>query len=277
VEDVYTLTDKIDLLGGISYDAKEGAYAYDKNSAKQEIYPGDLDSWNPQAAVLYKLDDASVVRASVSRKTYLTSMKDRYSRRLGFAEPNPDLQSEKATSYELSYNKTVESMSYGITGFITQVDDAIENVVQPSGLFQNQNVGEFQHTGIELDASYKGDSYEVGGNYTYLTIDNKSGTTAQITGVPENQLFAYAKKDIWTNTYAYANAKFRNGAVQQLMDTSYEEIPSFTTFDAKINYAYSDALSGELGIRNISDEEFAYDMGYPMPGREFFVTLEYKF
>lgn len=278
VDDVYTLTDKIDLLGGISYDAKEGAYVFDKNSATQEIYPGNLDTWNPQAAILYKLDSTSTIRASASRKTYLTSMKDhRYSRRLGFAEPNPDLQSEKATSYELSYNKTNERMSYGITGFITQVDDAIENVVQPSGLFQNQNVGEFQHEGIELDASYKGSSYEVGGNYTYLTIENKSGTSTQITGVPENQLFAYAKKDIWTNTYVYVNAKFRNGAVEQLQDTSYEKIPSFTTFDAKINYAYSDAFSGELGIRNITDENYVYDLGYPLAGREFFVTLEYKF
>ena len=286
LEDVYTLTDKIDLLGGISYDAKEGAYAYDKYSATQELYPGDLNTWNPQTAVLYKLDQTSTVRGSVSRKTYLTSMKDRYCRRLGFAEPNPDLDSEKATSYELSYSKTMQAMSYGVTGFITDVDDAIQSVLLNDNgtpkntgddLSQNQNVGQFQHRGIELDASYKGETFRVGGNYTYLKVENQDNTDVRLTDAPENQLFAYVKKGIWTNTFVYANAKYRNGAFQQLMDASYAEVPDFTTFDAKINYAPTDALTTELGIRNISDEEYAYDMGYPMPGREFFVTLEYQF
>lgn len=286
VEDVYSLSDKIDLLGGISYDMKDGAYVYDKYSAQQELAPGDLNTFNPQAAILYKLDGTSILRGSVARKTYLTSMKDRYSRRLGFAEPNPDLESEKATNYEISYSKTMQNIQLNIAGFVTEVDDAIQNVILNDNgtpdytgddLFQNQNVGEFQHRGIELDASYKGDSYEVGGNYTYLNIKNKNDTDVKLTDVPENQLFAYVQKDLWTNTFVYANVKFRNGAYQQKMDNTYVEVPSFTTFDAKINYSPTDSITTELGIKNITDEDYVYDMGFPMPGREFFVTLEYQF
>lgn len=286
VEDVYSLSNKIDLLGGISYDMKDGAYVYDKYSEIQELAPGELNTFNPQAAILYKLDETSVLRGSVARKTYLTSMKDRYSRRLGFAEPNPDLESEKATNYEISYSKTMQNTQLGITGFVTEVDDAIQNIILNDNgtpndtrddLFQNQNVGEFQHRGIELDISYKGDTYEVGGNYTYLTIKNKNDTDVKLTDVPENQLFAYVKKDLWTNTFVYANVKFRNGAYQQKMDATYLEVPSFTTFDAKINYSCTDTITTELGIKNITDEDYAYDMGFPMPGREFFVTLEYIF
>ncbi|UFH58029.1 TonB-dependent receptor plug domain-containing protein [Sulfurovum mangrovi] len=285
IEDVYKISEKMELLAGISYDRKEGEYAYDEDSAIEGIPLGSQDTFNPQIALLYKPDGSTIFRASIARKTYLTSMKDRYSRRLGSAIPNPDLKSEKSTHYELSYHKKMQNTDIGITGFIASVDDAIQSVVVDDNgttdtrddLSQNQNIGEFEHRGIELDINYQNDDFKVGGNYTYLSLVNKSNNGAKLTDVPKHQLFAYAQKDLTSNLSLYGNIKMRKGAYEQKMDRTYVINPTFTTLDAKVIYRPSKDLTAELGVKNLTDKYYAYDSAFPMPGREFFVTMQYKF
>ncbi|MFT7880842.1 MAG: TonB-dependent receptor, partial [Sulfurimonas sp.] len=286
IEDVYKISSQMELLGGISYDRKEGEYAYDEDSAIEGIPLGTQDTFNPQVAVLYKPDTSTLFRTSVARKTYLTSMKDRYSRRLGSAIPNPDLNSEKSTHYELSYHKNLQHTQIGITGFIAQVDDAIQKVIiddndtpddTKDDLSQNRNIGEFQHRGIELDISYKNDTFQAGGNYTYLSLVNRSDNDAKLTEVPRHQLFAYVQKDLTPELSLYGNVKMRKGAYEQKMDGSYVINPTFTTLDAKVVYSPIKDLTTELGVKNLTDQYYGYDSAFPMPGREFFVTMEYKF
>lgn len=277
IEDAYKVSDKLELLAGIGYDQKQGEYAYDESSQTEAIPLGTLKTYNPQAALIYKLDSTNTIRTSIARKTYLTSMKDRYSRRLGFAEPNPDLKSEKSTHFELSYHKKMENLNFNMTGFIVEVDDAIENVELSNGLYQNQNIGDFEHRGIEFDIDYKSDILAVGGNYTYLSLKNKNNTDTKLIDVPKHQLFAYIQKDLFADLSFYANMKMRKGAYERKMDNTYVINPTFTIFDAKMSYTPTDTITAELGIKNITDKNYAYDMAFPMPGREFFVTMEYKF
>ena len=44
-----------------------------------------------------------MVRATVSQKTRLPSMKDRYSYKFGTAMPNPELKPERSTTVETGY------------------------------------------------------------------------------------------------------------------------------------------------------------------------------
>ncbi len=279
IEDVYEITDKWQLLGGISYDRKEGDYAWDESSATEAIPLGSSDSFNPQVALVYKPDVTSALRASISRKTYLTSMKDRYSRRLGSAEPNPDLKAEKSTHYELNYSKSFENLKLGIAGFVTKIDDAIQSVIIDSvnDISQNQNIGDFEHRGVEFDVSYTKDIYEVGGNYTYISLKDESDSGAKMTDVPEHQLFFYAQAKIYPHLSLYGNMKFREGGYEQKMDKTYVQAQTFATFDTKLIYTPTEALTAEIGVKNLTDKNYSYDRAFPMPGREFFVSMEYKF
>jgi iron complex outermembrane receptor protein len=286
IEDAYKISDQLELLAGIGYDQKKGEYAYDEDSLIEGIPLGTQKTYNPQAALIYKPDTTSTIRTSIARKTYLTSMKDRYSRRLGSAEPNPDLKSEKSTHYEVSYFKKIENLNFNMTGFVIEVDDAIENVVLSDNgtpantrddLYQNQNIGDFEHRGIEFDVNYKSDMLEAGGNYTYLSLRNKNNSDAKLTDVPKHQFFAYIQKDLLADLSLYGNMKMRKGAYERKMDNTYVINPTFTTFDAKIVYIPTNAITTEIGIKNITDKNYAYDSAFPMPGREFFVTMEYQF
>jgi iron complex outermembrane receptor protein len=61
------------------------------------------------------------------------------------------------------------------------------------------------------------------------------------------------------------------------MDRTYVINPTFTTLDAKVVYRPLKDLTTELGVKNLTDKYYAYDSAFPMPGREFFITMQYKF
>lgn len=285
LEDIYTLSSQWQLLAGIGYDRKEGDSAYDTSSGITPISLGSQSAYSPEAAVIYSLDGTSKIRASIARKTYLPSMKDRYSRRLGFAEPNPDLDAEKATHYELSYQKQLGAFSGKIAGFYTRVSDAIQSIViddkgtvtTADDVSQNQNIGKIDHRGIELDLDYKNDRFTAGGNYTYISVKNRTDESVKRTDVPRHELFAYAKTDLGYGFALYGDMKFSKGTYDSPATATYVELPTYTTFDLKAIYKATDNITAEAGIKNATDKLVIYDTGYPQAGREFFANLSYKF
>lgn len=280
LEDTYTLNAQWQILCGISYDRREADKIYDTNTAYLDMLSLETQSaYNPQAALIYSPDATSKIRASVSQKTYMPSMKERYSRKFNSAVPNPDLENEVATHYELSYQKQLEAFSTRITGFFTRVDDAIQSVVYASNpaYLQNQNVGSFDHRGIETELNYKTDTFESGGNYTYISVKNRTDESVKRLDVPKHQLFAFAQRELGGGFSLYGNMKFRKGAYEQKADKSYVINPTFTTFDLKAIYKATDAITAEIGVKNLTDKLYAYDLGFPMPGREFFANIGYNF
>ncbi len=279
LEDVYNITSKLEFLAGVSYDKKEAHEIYDTNAAYLNMLALETqDSFSPQAALVYSLDDSSKVKGSISRKTYMPSMKDRYSRKFNSYVPNVDLKNETATHYELSYLKKYNALTSRANIFLTRVDDAIQSIIHaPSGLLQNQNVGTFDHRGVELELNYKADALEIGGNYTYISIKNRDNGSVEIVDVPKHQFFTFAQKEVAKNVSLYANMKFRDGAYENKLNGTYVTNPNFTTFDLKAIYEPTKNLTAEIGVKNLTDELVRYDMAYPMAGREFFASLEYKF
>lgn len=279
LEDIYTLSSQWQILAGISYDRRTADKIYDTNTAYLNMLALETQSaLNPEAALVYSPDSTSKVRASVSQKTYLPSMKDRYSRRMGTSVPNAELENEIATHYELSYQKQLGKISTQLNGYFTRVEDAIQSVTHiPTGLQQNQNVGTFDHRGIELELKYKTETFETGGNYAYINVKNKTNESVKRTDVPKHQIFAYAQNEIGGGVSVYGDMKFRKGTYDQIQNGSYVISPTFTTFDLKAVYKATDTISAEVGIKNLTDKLVQYDLGFPVAGREFFTNLSYKF
>lgn len=205
-------------------------------------------------------------------------MKDRYSRRMGTSVPNAELDNEIATHYEVSLQKQFGSLATRLNGYFTRVDDAIQSVIHtPSGLLQNQNVGSFDHRGVELELKYITDTLEAGGNYAYVNVKNKTDDSIKRTDVPKHQLFAYSQIDVGSNIALYGDMKFRKGSFDQIQNGSYVISPTFTTFDLKAIYKATDAITAEVGVKNFTDKLVQYDLGFPIAGREFFANLNYTF
>ncbi len=284
LEDIYTLSKEWQIIAGLGYDRKEGDFAYDTSSGTTPIPLGNQSAISPEIAAVYTMDPTSKLRASIAQKTYLPSMKDRYSRKLGTALPNPDLGAETATHYELSYQKQLSVLSSKVAGFYTRVNNAIQSMtvdtkgtsVTTDDITQNQNIGSFDHKGFEFDLDYKSDGFDVGGNYTYINVKNKTNESVKRTDVPKHEIFAYIQTDLSHGFLVYGDMKFRKGAYE-FINNAYSTLPTFTTYDIKTVYKATANITAEAGIKNVTDKLVVLNYGYPNAGREFFANLGYKF
>jgi len=280
LEDTYTISKNWRLLAGIGYDYQKADKIYDTTTAYQEMLTKESRSaFSPEAALIYTLPNGDSIRASIARKTYMPSMKDRYSRKFNSYVPNAELDNEVATHYDLGYFAVGETLSYSVDAFYSVVDDAIQSVVYDANtsLKQNQNVGTFEHVGGEFNLKYRTEAFEAGGNYTFTEVKNVDSPEVKRTDVPRHQLFAYTQVPVGGGLSFYGDVKWREGAYSEITDGSYVKVPTFVTFDVKASYRPVAALTAEVGIKNLTDRLVVYNLGYPEAGREYFAVLNYTF
>jgi len=177
----------------------------------------------------------------------------------------------------VAYHYRDTNLAVGTAVYYTVVNDLIQSVDLNSTLAQNQNVGDMEHRGFELDVTWYADSLELGGNYSYIEVEDKNDDGIKALNVPRNQLFAYAKYELFKGLSTYLNANYREGAYSKDLNGDYLAVPSFTTYSLKLSYAAGMGVSGEVGVKNLTDEDYYYDLGFPEAGREYFANLSYKF
>lgn len=153
IEDVFAISSRVTLVAGIGVDRQTTKRAENNVNGVISSFPlGEADGVNPQAGVFVAMPGAGRLRATISRKTRLPAIKDRYSYRMGRAIPNPDLGAEQATTLEAGYDGPLGR--YGaaaVTVFYAAVNDLVQPFFLQPNLFQLQNVGDVRHSGLEAE------------------------------------------------------------------------------------------------------------------------------
>jgi len=272
IEDTYSLTDSLALVTGISYDRLDDDKIWDEDGT---FNIGSMDSFNPQIGLFYDINEQQKVSFTISRKTHLPTMKERYSEKMGEGLANPDLDAEKATHYEISYsNMLTSNFDVKTNLFLSDYKDAIQSV-NVGSLTQNQNIGDFRHKGVELELNSYFDKFSSGINYTYIDIEDRDDSEYKRTGIAKHATFLYAKYDILKDLYIYANLKNEKDIYLQYRNNTYDK-SNFTTVNTKLSYEYKD-ITFEAGVKNLFDENYYYDLGFYEPGREYFFNMKYSF
>lgn len=280
IEDIYKINSNLNLVTGVSYDKLTPQKLYDTNQFL--IQKGDSsDSYNPQIGLFYDIDKKQSISLSMAQKTHLPTMKERYSRRLGSAVANTNLEPEEAIHYELSYSNLLTNyLNFKTNLFIADISDAIESryyaTVDGVDLVQNQNIGDFRHSGFELELNHYSDNGENGANYTYIDIEDKNKNGVNRLGIPRQSMFLYTKQHIFDKFFVYVNLRYQTG-VFSYNNNIYYKTKGFATVDTKLIYTPTSDIDMEFGIRNLFDKNYEYDAGFPEAGREFFTNLRYKF
>ncbi|MGD0235866.1 MAG: TonB-dependent receptor, partial [Syntrophorhabdales bacterium] len=153
--------------------------------------------------------------------------------------------------------------------------------------FANENYDKTKRQGLETGLFFnivKGLNLDLTYSYTEATFDGGAFDGNRIPLVPHNK--AAAKL-----SYAYGNWNANIVAVYTgdryaISDqtNTHEQLPGYTTYDTSIGYRYN-KLTTLLTVRNLTNKSyseigalslFRNDIGvYPMPGRQFFLRLEY--
>lgn len=285
-EDMVSFNEAWRMRVGASYEKRKALKVF-------EYEKGSTTATNGLVEVMHDLTKKVEIYTSAAQKTRLPTIKDRYSARMGRAIPSPDLKPEVAFHAELGLRGEPWSGAYGGAAiFYSRVTDEIQTAItsvmtcgkdDDDACDQAQNIGKTRHQGVELSLDQMlGESWRIGAAYTYLERDNLSDKSIKLTDTPTHKLFTHAswmpteQLELQANLNAETGRDVRYRNAKGSPDT-YPTQPSFAVAGLKGAYSLQQDLTFELGVRNLTDKNYAYSEGYPMPGRTWFAGANYSF
>jgi iron complex outermembrane receptor protein len=172
--------------------------------------------------------------------------------------------------------------------FYNDITDAIISYKFTSGpnknKSQNQNVGRITQYGIEVGGVVSvTENLEGGLSYTYIDRNNKThhsrgdSATYKMTNVPEHKFFSYVKYMTPLKGLSLLGDFEYNSNRWNSESSDTEQVGTFALVNMKASYEIKKDLSVEAGIKNLFDREYEYTLGYPEPGRTYFLGMHYKF
>ena len=272
------------LLTGLSYNNRVSLKAQDYNSTTKQIsrYASNSNgAWNVQGELQYKLDAANSLHLSAARKTRFATTKDRYSYRLGTAIPNPALEAEWATNYELGYSGSFQkklhvqaALFYSrIHNTILMVSNVKYDSARRAWQSQLQNRGLSEYLGAEAGLEYQVlTSLKAGANYTWIRRNNLTTPTLYFIDVPAHKFFGFVH-------YNYRNKVTMQGSTEynsKRFSTTYgTHTGGYALLNASASASVWKWFGVEAGINNIAGRNYSLAEGYPEPGRNYFANIVY--
>lgn len=315
-ENRFHVTNQIDFVAGASYDWRKLHKAIEFIDPTATV-PGsvvvfplsDGDALNGQGALIYNYSGSGHVYANISSRARFPTLMDRFSTRFGSSLSNPDLKEERMTNFEIGGGDTFAGVRPEGAAYYREVSNFLESVpiifcdttsvVTPkncvgiggaagvnTAVNQTQNVGNGHFLGFELSADTRVfDNLQLGIRYSYIdrTLDAQDPANPalpanfHLTGVPQNQIFAYATWDIlpglsFTPSIQAATRRWSNTQTTNL----YIQTGSYFMVNFTAQYALTETIDIEAGGRNLFDENYQFTNGFPQEGRSFFVNVRMR-
>jgi len=300
IEDSYTISDKTKFIFGASYDKDDVKRADNTNygttgnygstsggtditgyGTQKEFAYGDADALNPMAKIEHNFDDNMKVYGGVAKKTRFPSIKDRYSFKFKTFVPNPDLNEETTTNYELGFTKDFENSSLKGNVFYADIKDYIQSAYVDiyfgtTKQQQLQNLGAVTQKGLELEYMHSfADGSTFDGSYTKLDLKNEDDSK-KITNVPNDKVALALSTKPMKNVTANIDMQY-SSSKKTSATTPYKETGAMTVWNTKLIYALGKQADIDVGVTNLLDKNYQLDYGFPEAGRVFFTNLTYKF
>ncbi|OQY51132.1 MAG: hypothetical protein B6230_05420 [Desulfobacteraceae bacterium 4572_89] len=284
------LDERLILSAGVRYDQ------YEVDVVEPAGSTADDSNLTPNIGLVYLLTDIIKLRAGYSEAFVMPGadqMAADYTIWGMHYAGNPDLSPENSKTYEAGMDVFYRSLSGSITGFYTDFTDKIESMTLSNGDSSWKNVGKARISGFEGELSFDlGDyfnwDYEIKpyAGFTYLTEyeDRETGTdlleTSDLT----------ASYGISVSDFQGFSARLNFSYIGEKTVTDYEsgfpysdvELKSSTVASLTLRkQLFQSAKIGQLSllgeINNLFDKQYEYNKGYPMPGRSFYVGINYTY
>ncbi len=280
VEDTIRLSDRASVVLGFSADRLQVLNAQQFVSGR--VLPFDKNSlwtYNPQAGVFYALTPSSKVRFTFARKTRLPTIKDRYSFRMGFAIPNPDLQEERSSNWEAGFSQFLGLNTYLETSvFRSNVSNSTQQFFLQPNLFQFQNVGEARFLGGELGLRGSFSSnIQWNMNYTYLSRRNTSHPALIFADTPRHQTYASATWLAHPRLSLLADLRYEGGRYYQNQAGRFGRATNYATAGIGATSQLYRGVDLQVELNNLFDRNYILQDGYPETGRAGYLNLRYRF
>jgi iron complex outermembrane receptor protein len=237
---------------------------------------------NLQLVGTYRLAEGRSLLAGVSRKTRFPTIKERFSGGLGSAVPNPGLDPETAAHYEVGYEQKGETWSAKLAVFQSRLQDAIQAItLAPTACSappctQLRNVGEQRNRGFELSAQFAPlSTLQLNGQVAYVDVKNLTTPSIRPLNVPKTKYLLGANWQFLSQWRLRVDASHEDERFSN--STGSRVAGSFTLLNSFVRFNPAEKLGVELGVRNATDELYAYEEGFYEAGRTWVGQLDYRF
>jgi outer membrane cobalamin receptor len=232
---------------------------YDANS----LFQNQLD---PRAALLVRLPWETRVRASVARSYRAPTFNDLFWPATGFTAGNPNLQPEKAWSYELGGEKKFGDLAiFKVAGFYRDVTYLLLWAPGTDFIWRPTNVQSADIWGAETELVFypwKGLSIPL--NYSYLYPRDES-TGEPITNKPKHIINA----EVEYVTPFGVKSSLKGRYVQYYVNNTSTLNRDYFVLDIRLSYEFKvyQKFKGEgfVSLTNAFNEQYQVNEGYPMP------------
>jgi iron complex outermembrane receptor protein len=280
VEDTMALSPTVSVVAGISADRQTTSLAEALERGQVVDLPlATTSGINPQVGLFYSLRGSGMIRATVSHKTRLPSLKDRYSFKFGTAIPNPQLEPERSTTVETGYQGALGAkVSFQASVFYSYINDLIQRFYVQPNLSQQRNIGRASHAGFEADVrSRMWRRAEIAFNYTYLNRRNLSDPATPLVDTPRHKGLASVGVEPVRPLRLMGYVDFEAGR-QTLNEAGHlYKVGSIATIGAKATWTIRAQVEVELGLTNVTDRNYWLAEGYPEAGRTSLTNLRFRF
>ncbi|MES9936606.1 MAG: TonB-dependent vitamin B12 receptor [Sedimenticola sp.] len=226
------------------------------------------------------LGESLRLTASAGTAFKAPTFNDLYWPATAWSSGNPNLQPEKARSYEVGLENTSQQTHWSVRAYLSKIENLIDwactancNDSNPwDDFWQPSNVGNARIEGIELqlDTSLYGWNSRI----TLNLLDPIDESTGKI-------LLKRAKRNLrldldrdfgrWSlgGTLEGESGRWNNPA-------NTVRLGGYATLDLRASYRLNPEWLVRGTIDNLFDRDYETSDGYPMPGREYFVSVIYQ-
>ena len=245
----------------------------------------DEHSLDPRLGVLYEVGGGLALKGNIGTFFRPPTFQELFGSD-GFSISNPALEPEKGTNRDIGFLwsrtrlglLTDVAFEYGF--FLNDVDDVI--VLLPSGarIPRPQNVGKARVTGHELRAlGALPRGWRLDATYTHQHAENESNIVDEkgkdLPSLPDDELHLRVawERPAWTLAY---DLSYRSEVFLDRFQSAVARVPGYTTHDVGVDFALGQSgIHARMEAANLTDEQHEDVLGFPVPGRAFYVTVSY--
>ncbi len=263
--------DRWSLFG--QYEVEAASWAKLLMGIRYDAHSDFRNEWSPRAAALFSLSGTTHLRFSASRAFRAPTLNDRFWPATSFAKGNPDLDPETAWEYEVAVDQQLTKRGhFSLALFRRDAKDLIEWQMDSSYVWSPVNVNEARIWGVEADIDLQLlKLLRSGANYTYLhPKDRKTGE------ILNNKLRHQAH--LYVEVGPVKDTRLRlDGRYLKYYNDPARTDNDYLVLDGSLSrpFIFDNGLELEvrISVKNIFDEEYEENPGYPMPPRQLFGSI----
>lgn len=282
LEDTWAISKSLSAVAGVSYDWF-GVSDAERNVTdgttgdfvRQDSLPTPSDDLvNPMAGLVWRSASGTVVNAAVARKGRFPTLSQLYSSKSG----NTNLKSERSLNTTASVSHPVGSdLRLELGGFYYDVTDMItRNGSSATNAFQN--VGNVKMAGFEavVEATPLA-GLTLRADYTFIDAQDASAVrvTDDVTNVPTHKAGFFASYTVpGPKTLLDLDAVWVGSMYSSLPTVTYptdpvKEVDGYFLLGAKVTQEIVKGVRLHVSGRNLLDEDYESEAGFPGVGRTF--------